>query len=143
MHFRGQLSRSGGEGGSLRETSSGTSCTMETVVGPSGAETTLHPADGDMAFVETEIHMTGEQTFEGSGVLAFGDEGEDGLRFSTKAGQLGPSGVPGMLAGAASWKVDGGDGRFASASGFITSNFTVTESGELNEYQCGLVFVKE
>src|SRR5215471_1633552 len=132
MHFRGQLSRSVGNGGILRATSSGTSCTMETIVGPSGAETTLHPADGDMAFVETEIHLIGEDAFEGSGVLAFGDEGEHSLRFSTtKSGQLGPSGVPGVLAGAVSWRVDGGAGRFASASGFITSTFTVSQSGEL------------
>lgn len=117
---------------------------MQTVVGPMGAETTLQPAEGDLAFLEAEIRLSGQDAFEGSGVLAFGDEGEHSLRFSTsKSGQLGPSAVPGVLAGAVSWRVDGGDGRFASASGFITSTFTVTESGELNEYQCGLVFIPD
>lgn len=117
---------------------------MQTIVGPSGAETTLEPAAGDLAFVETEIHLTGQNAFEGTGVLAFGDEGEHSLSFSTsKSGQLGPSGVPGVLAGAVSWRVNGGAGRFATASGFITSNFTVTEAGELNEYHCGLVFVPD
>jgi hypothetical protein len=117
---------------------------MQTIVGPSGAETTLQPAAGDLAFEETEIHLTGQDAFEGSGTLAFGDEGEHSLRFSTsKSGQLGPSGVPGVLAGAVSWRVDGGAGRFALASGFITSTFTVTDSGELNEYHCGLVFIPE
>ena len=144
MHFRGKISRSSGNGGSLRSTSSGTSCTMQTLVGPLGPETTLHPAEGDLAFIEAEIHLSGQDAFEGSGVLAFGDEGEHSLRFSSsKSGQIGPSGVPGVLAGAVNWRVDGGAGRFASASGFITSTFTVTESGELSEYQCGLVFIPE
>ena len=115
---------------------------MRTVVGLSGAETTLLPADGDMAFVEAELRLVGDDAFEGSGVLAFGDEGEHSLRFSTaKTGQLGPSGEPGMMAGAVSWRIDGGTGRFASASGYIASTFTVSESGELNEYQCGQIFL--
>lgn len=144
MHFRGQLSRSAGNESDLRVTSSGTSCTMETVVGASGAETTLHPAAGDLAFEETQIHLTGQHGFEGSGVLTFGDDGEHSLRFeAANGGQLGPSGVSGVMAGAVSWRVSGGEGRFASASGFITSTFTVTDSGELSEYQCGLIFVPE
>ena len=117
---------------------------METVVGPSGAETTLHPAAGDLAFVEAEIRLTGKDAFEGSGVLTFGEDAEHTIRFSSaKTGQLGPSALPGVLAGAVSWKVDGGAGRFASAGGFITSTFTLTDSGELNEYQCGLVFTPD
>jgi hypothetical protein len=142
MHFRGQVSRSSADGQTLRATSSGTSCTMQTVVGPSGAETTLQPAPGDLAFIESELHLSGNEAFEGGGTLAFGDDGDSLLRFSTsRTGQLGPSGIPGILAGAVTWKVDGGEGRFASASGFIVSAFTVTESGELSEYQTGLVFL--
>ncbi len=144
MHFRGQISRSTGNGGTLRATSSGTSCTMQTVVSPSGAETTVHSATGDLAFVETEIHMAGNEGFDGEGSLTFGDEAEHGLRFSSaKTGQLSQSGVPGVLAGAVSWRIDGGAGRFASASGFISSTFTVTQSGELSEYHCGLIFIPE
>lgn len=138
------MSRSSSDGQTLRATSSGTSCTIQTIVGPSGVETTLQPAPGDLAFVEAELHLTGQELFEGSGMLTFGDDAEHALRFSSgNTGQLRPSGLPGVLAGAVSWKIDGGTGRFTSASGFITSTFTVTESGELSEYQCGLVFVAE
>lgn len=144
MHFRGQMSRSSGDQDTLRATSCGTSCTLQTVVGPTGAETTLQPATGDLAFIEAEIHLTGEEAFEGSGVLTFGEEGEHSLRFAaSKTGQIHPSGLPGVLAGAVSWRVEGGAGRFASASGFITSAFTVTESGELSDYHCGLIFVPD
>src|SRR5438270_10406271 len=106
MHFRGQISRSTGNDGTLRATSSGTSCTMQTVVSASGAETTLQPATGDLAFVETEIHMAGNDGFDGEGTVTFGDEAEHALRFSAKTGQLSPSGVPGVLAGAVSWRID-------------------------------------
>jgi hypothetical protein len=115
---------------------------MHTAVGPRGAETTLVAAPGDLAFLESEVRLAGRDAFEGKGVLTFGEEGEHALRFSTvEAGRLGPSAVPGVLAGAASWRVDGGAGRFESASGFITTTFTLTDSGELSEYHCGLIFV--
>lgn len=144
MHFRGQISRSGADGGALRAASSGASCTMQTVVGSSGAETTMRPESGELAFVESELHLNGEDAFEGSGTVTFGDDAEHALRFSTsKPGQMGPSGVPGVLAGAVSWRVDGGAGRFASACGFITSAFTITESGELSEYQSALLFIPD
>ena len=115
---------------------------METVVGPSGVETTLHPAVGDLAFLESEVRLTDQDTFEGKGVLTFGDEGEHELRFATvQAGHLGPSALPGVMAGGVSWRVEGGSGRFESASGFIASTFTLTGSGELSDYHCGLIFI--
>lgn len=115
---------------------------METVVGPTGVETTLQPAAGDLAFLEYELRLAPEGGFEGSGALTFGEEGEHAVQFnSAHKGQLGPSGAPGVMAGSVSWKVDGGAGRFASATGFITSTFTLDESGQLNEYHCGLLFI--
>jgi hypothetical protein len=117
---------------------------METVVGPTGVETTLHPAPGDLAFLESEVHLAGQDGFEGKGVLTFGDAGEHELRFATvHAGHLGPSALPGVMAGTVSWRVEGGTGRFESATGFITSTFTLTASGELNEYHCGLIFIAD
>jgi hypothetical protein len=117
---------------------------METVVGPAGVETTLHPAPGDLAFLESEVHLAGQDGFEGKGVLTFGDAGEHELRFATvHAGHLGPSALPGVMAGTASWRVEGGTGRFESATGFITSTFTLTASGDLNEYHCGLIFIAD
>ena len=90
------------------------------------------------------MRLTGEDAFEGKGVLTFGDEGEHGLQFATvHAGHLGPSAVPGMMAGSVSWHVKGGTGRFQSATGLITSTFTLTDSGELSEYHCGLIFVAD
>jgi hypothetical protein len=144
MHFRGQASPSTENAKVLRMTSSGTSSTMETVVGPTGVETTLHPASGDLAFLECEVRLAGQDSFEGKGVLTFGEEGEHEVRFATvHAGHFGPSTIAGMMAGSVSWHVQGGTGRFQSATGLITSVFTLNDSGELNEYHCGLIFVTD
>lgn len=144
MHFRGQASPSADDRKVLRITSSGSSCTLETIVGPSGVETTLHPAAGDLAFLESEVHLTGQDAFEGKGVLTFGAEGEHELRFATvHPGHLGRSAVPGMMTGSVSWHIQGGSGRFESASGLISSTFTLTDSGDLHEYHCGLIFIAD
>lgn len=117
---------------------------METVVGATGVETTLRPAPGDLAFQEGEIRLSGQHTFQGQGLLTFGEESDHALRFSTvEAGHLAPSALSGVMAGAVSWKVDGGSGRFERATGFISSTFTLNESGELSEYQSGLIFVAD
>jgi hypothetical protein len=42
-----------------------------------------------------------------------------------------------------SWHVQGGKGRFQSAKGLITSTFTLSDSGDLSEYHCGLLFVAD
>ena len=144
MHFRGQASPSAEDAALLKTTGTGTSCTMETVVGPAGVETTLHPAPGDLAFLESEVRLAGQDAFEGRGVLTFGDDGEHELRFATvQAGHLGPSTLPGVMAGTVSWRVEGGSGRFQSATGFISSTFTLSGSGELDEYDCGLIFLTD
>ncbi|HYP05795.1 MAG TPA: hypothetical protein VER03_06130 [Bryobacteraceae bacterium] len=144
MHFRGQASPSAEHPKVLRTASSGTSCTLETVVNSAGVETTLHPAAGDLAFLESEVRLAGGDAFEGQGVLTFGDEGEHELRFATvHPGHLGPTGVSGLMAGSVSWHVKGGTGRFESATGLITSTFTLSDSGDVSEYQCGLIFLAD
>ena len=144
MHFRGQTSPSADNPAILKIASSGTSCRMDTVVTSTGVETTLHSIPGDLAFLESEVRLTDKHGFEGEGVLTFGDEGEHELRFKTvQAGHLSPSPLPGVMSGVASWHVEGGSGRYKAATGFITSTFTLTDSGELSDYQCGLIFVPD
>ncbi len=144
MHFRGQASPSAENEKVLRITASATSSIMETIVSPIGVEMALRPAPGNMAFLESEVHLSGEDAFEGKGGLGFGGEGEHELRLSTvHAGHLGPSAIPGMLAGSVNWHIQGGTGRFQSATGLISSVFTLNGSGEFSEYHCGLIFVND
>jgi len=128
----------------LRTTGSATSCVVSTVIRASGVQTDLKASDGDLAFLESELRVTGPDEFQEDGTITFGDENEHVLRFSTVGqGHVSPGLEPGTMAGTASWKVDGGEGQFASARGFITSAFTITNSGERSDFHCGLIFVPE
>jgi hypothetical protein len=144
MHFISQTSRTADHAEILRTTGSATSCVMRTIVQPSGVETDLKAAEGGLAFFESELRVTGPGEFQEQGEITFGDEGEHVLRFSTAGeGHLARDLEPGVLAGSATCNVEGGEGRFAAARGFITSAFTVSSSGERSDFHCGLIFIPE
>jgi hypothetical protein len=144
MHFRGRMSPAATDSKLMRTTGSATSCTVSTIVGQSGLEADRKSSEGDLAFLESALRITGPDSFLEDGTIAFGDDSEHLLRFSTLGhGHFARSVEPGILAGTASWRVDGGQGQFAAASGYITSTFTLSESGELNDVHCGLIFLPE
>ena len=96
----------------------------------SGVETSLKASEGDLAFLDSELRVTGPDSYQEDGTITFGDDNSNVLRFSTLGdGHFTTSIAPGTMAGSASWKVDGGEGQFAAARGFITSNFTLSEQG--------------
>jgi hypothetical protein len=139
MQFKGTAA-TGGEEGVMKATTSATSCSVKTVIGEDGVEGTFIPAEGGMAFFESEVRRTGTNQFVERGSISFGDEHT--LNFSTVGtGVLGPSADEKMMAGAVIWKVDGGEGQFAGATGFITSNFSVGADGEVVDYQMGSIFL--
>jgi hypothetical protein len=141
MQFKGTATP-GSDKGVLKATTSATSSSVKTVIGPNGVEGAFSPADGGMAFFESEVKMTGPQHFTESGSISFG-EGDDTLNFSTVGqGELIPSADPKEMSGAVTWKVDSGEGQFAGASGYITSNFLVSDQGEVTDYHFGLIFLK-
>jgi hypothetical protein len=140
MHFKGQSSPATNEPRRIRATSSATSCTVRTTVSPEGVAGSLEAAEGDLAFLEAEMHLTGAHTFSETGTITFGDQHV--LRVtSAYEGHLGPSSVAQTVAGTVTWSVEGGEGQFANAHGQITSNFTLSESGEVNDYHFGVLFL--
>ena len=87
------------------------------------------------------MHPPRTDKFLERGSISFGDDHT--LEFSTMGeGHLGASADPKTMSGAVTWKVDGGEGQFQGASGFITSNFLVTDQGEVTDYQFGVIFLK-
>ncbi len=77
----------------------------------------------------SEVVLRGE-TFQESGRIEYGGRGA--VQFVTAgAGYLGPSPLPETQWGAVIWRLTGGDGEFQGASGYITSNFTVSAGGEV------------
>lgn len=144
MHFRGQAAPAAADPNVLRETSTATSCVVNTTIRESGLDSELKAAEGELAFLEAELHIISPGSFQQSGIITFGDETDHLLRFSTLDKGHFTSGIaPGLMAGTVSWKIEGGSGQFAHAQGFITSNFLLTESGDLSDYQSGLIFLPE
>ena len=144
MHFVGRTSHSSDSSKVLRTSGSATSCVVTTVVSPAGIQTDVRASQGDLAFFESELRITGVDEFQENGEITFGDDSEHVLKFSTQGqGHIAPHIEPGVVAGSASWKVDGGRGQFASAQGLISSTFTITNAGERSDFQCGLIFVPE
>ena len=82
MNFKGRRSQAS-SGSKLRTTSSSTSCVVSTVVRTTGVETDCRASPGELAFLESESRLTGPGLFEEDGVIAFGDNSDHLLRFST------------------------------------------------------------
>ena len=137
MQFKGTAAP-GLEAGTMKVTTSATSCSIRSVVGADGIEGTFQPAEGGMAFFESEARMIGPDTFTETGTISFG-EGDSTLTFSTilqghldsKAGT-----------GAVMWKIDSGEGQFAGATGNITSNFFLAADGTVTDYHFGVIYMK-
>lgn len=141
MQFKGKAVP-GHESGMLKATTSATSCTLQSVVTADGVEGSFHPAEGGMAFFESEIRIAGQNAFTEDGTITFGEEGHS-IRFSTVGqGTLGPSADPKHSVGAVVLKIEGGDGQFEGATGYVTSSFLVGQDGELTDYQLGVIFEK-
>jgi hypothetical protein len=92
------------------------------------------------ATVDAQLSFTDERSFRLTGEIRF--EGEGTLRFRTVAnGRLDPSPERSLRHGTAVLEVCGGTGRFDGARGRITSNFVVSDDGEITDHQLGVVFV--
>ncbi len=142
MHFRGQTSPVTSDTKVLRTTASATSSVLHTHIREAGIESELEASDGQLAFLETEFQLTGAGSFQGSGTITLGEESEHVLRLRTiQEGHVNTAIEAGTMTATSSWKVEGGEGQFAAAQGFITSIFTLTSSGEFTDYQLGLLFL--
>jgi len=142
LQFTGHAAPVEGASGVLKATTSAPSCEISTQVGMHGLRSELRPGDGGTALFESEVTMTGDASFKESGTISFG-AGGNRLRFSTVGqGYLGPSADPKQSTGAVTWQVDGGEGQFEGATGLITSNFLVSDSGEVVDNHFGVIFLR-
>ena len=92
------------------------------------------------ATVEAQFSFADERHFHLTGEVRF--DGDESLRFRTLgSGRLDPSPDPGLRHGTTVLEICGGSGRFAGASGRITSNFVLSDDGEITDHQLGVVFV--
>ena len=89
---------------------------------------------GETVVFESQVVLSGE-TFNETGSIDYSGYGK--VTFETVGtGHLGPSPIAGLQWGAVIWRITAGDGAFAGATGYITSNFTVSAAGDVvgNQY---------
>lgn len=140
MRFTGRATPVGEVGGVFRTATSAPSTVLTSTLGPGGLDGSLEALPGGEATFEAEVTLTGETSFLESGVMTFGDGHR--LRFTTVgSGYLAPSADPARRQGTVTWRVEGGEGQFAGASGLITSNFFVGDDLSVTEHHFGVLFV--
>jgi hypothetical protein len=92
------------------------------------------------ARLQSEMVFADSTSFREDGTIMF--DAENALHFRTLGtGHLAPSPNAGVRQGTVTWELDGGSGRFAGASGRITSNFTVTDDGDVADDHLGVIFL--
>ena len=84
--------------------------------------------------------MLDGETFNETGNINYQRHGK--LKFETVgAGYLRASPLPGLQYGSVIWNITQGEGEFADAKGYITSNFTLSAEGEVVDNQCIRIFM--
>jgi hypothetical protein len=116
------------------------SSVIRSAVGLNGLSTAMEGAAGASAKFDSRVRMGAEGAFDEDGTISFGEG--NCVRFATvNQGYVAPTNEPGITAGAVIWRVEGGEGQFAGASGLITSNFYFNVDGEVTDNQFGVIFV--
>ena len=74
--------------------------------------------------------VLGDEGFTESGAINYAGRG--GLRFETVGtGHMRPSAESSLTHGSIIWNIVSGDGEFEGATGLVTSNFTLSEQGQV------------
>jgi hypothetical protein len=140
LQFRGRASSIAADRLRLRLTAP--SSALVTSLGPNGVRGALEDVSGGDATLEAELSLHEQSTFDDAGTIEFGHG--NSVRFrSLGIGRLATCPDPNLRHGAVVREVEGGDGQFAQAEGLITSNFLVSDTGEVTGNHFGLIFVHE
>ena len=118
------------------------SAALSAIVGPDGLQGAIGPLPGGEATFTSEVTITAAETFLEISAMTFG-EGHR-LRLTTVgSGYLGSSADPALQLGAVIWRVEGGEGQFAGASGLICANVRLRDNGQVVAHQLELILVPE
>jgi hypothetical protein len=135
LQFRGQAIER--EGGLMRQGRS-PGCSLVTSLTSAGVKARfVWASDDHEALFESILAFTGADSFEEDGTIVFA---RGHVLLARGLGRLAASPDPHLRQGTALWEVVGGEGQFEGASGRITSNFFLSNTGELTENQLGVIF---
>jgi hypothetical protein len=138
LQFRGQTAI--GPDGAVRKEARAPGGALVTSLTPHGVEGRFvwAPGEHDEARLDSTLTFRGDETFDEEGTLLFARG--NGVRLEGR-GRLSASRDPHLRHGTVMWKILGGEGAFDGASGLITSNFFLSDTGELTDNQLGVIFV--
>jgi hypothetical protein len=137
LQFRGQATLLPG---GLRKEASAPGCALLTSLTADGPRGRFVSAPGDdEALFESTLAFEEDGGFAEEGTILFARGNRVRIR---GRGELAPSADPVLRQGTVVWKVEGGEGHFDGSSGLITSNFLLSDSGDLTENQLGVIFPK-
>jgi hypothetical protein len=137
LQFRGQGDWLDGR---LRKHATAPGCALVTSVtaeGPTG-HFVFAPDDDEALFVAT-LAFSDEDSFREEGTIAFSRANT--IRTGGR-GQLEASPDRHLRHGSVTSRVMGGEGALLGVRGLITSNFLLSDTGELTENQLGVMFVR-
>jgi hypothetical protein len=124
--------------GMLHKHASAPGCALVTSLTLGGVAGSFVWAPGEEeAFFRSRLTFTGGQGFDEEGTIVFSRGHALHLR---GRGHLAASPDPHLRQGTVVWEVASGVGQFDGASGRITSNFFLSDTGELTENQLGVIF---
>ena len=142
MQFRGSAGPQEGKENELWAKTGSTTNGLSTALGGGGPSLSIDEAASQRALFTSNVQILEDGEFTEDGTIDFGEAGT--LDFSTiGTGWMGPSAQDGLTHGGISWKIDGGTGPLAGATGIITSNFTVSGAGEVVDNQWGVLFTSD
>ena len=132
LEFRGRGEPVEGSPSRRRAKSTAPSQSLRTVLEPGGVSGSVEPIPGDSAVLESRVERFPDGTFVEDGTITYGRAGS--IAFDTVGrGHVGPAAMAGWSHGVIMWRITRGEGRLAGAQGLITSNFTVSPSGEVTD----------
>ncbi len=132
LQFTGRAGPVPGTTGKRQARTTAGSQVLRTILTRDSIEATVHAVGPSTATLESAVEATGDGRFTESGTITYGTVGT--LQFETIGdGIAGVSAAAGIRHGAVIWRITGGDGKFAGATGLITSNFAVTDDGRVTD----------
>jgi hypothetical protein len=125
----------------LREArSTAPSQTLSTVLSKDGVHARVEAAAGDTAVLESRVERFGDGSFVESGTITYGAAGS--IVFETIGrGWVSPAPDGSGVVGGVLWRIREATGRLTGVQGLISSNFTVTLTGEVTDNQFARLYV--
>jgi hypothetical protein len=138
MQFRGETRPS--SPGVIAAAMTAPSCALVTTIDGDGLHGRFEAAPGAEASFRLHVCFAAGDSFDESGTIVFGAGHALHLR-SVGSMVLGGSPDRHLRHGTLMWQVTSGEGQFEDAEGRISSNFLVSDTGEVTDNQIGVIFI--